>query len=136
MKRLRRVGVAFLAIALLAACQTESGPGEITVASTDSAYPTMDRVVHSAVACWFKSNDPAFSSYRLASELNSYSGRPRLLIVAKSSPESRPLAVIQAEGKPASVQAFGPLMSQSLGSRIAADVKRWTSGSAACGSAA
>lgn len=136
MKLLRHAGLAFLAIASLAACQTESGPGEITVASTQSAYPTMDRVLHSAIACWFKSNDPAFSSYRLASELNSYSGRPRLLIVAKSSPESRPLAVIQAEGTPASVQAFGPLMTAPLGSRIAGDVKRWTGGSTACGSAA
>jgi hypothetical protein len=133
MRNWRRAG-AVLSLAALAACQTASGPGPITVAGSESAFPTMDRVMRGAMSCW--SGDQAFASYRLAPELNSFSGRPRILIVAKSAPESRPLAVTQAEGTPASVQAFGPLMGEALGNRIAADVKRWVAGNGACTAAA
>ncbi len=61
----------------------------------------MERVALGANSCWFKSGDAAFKNYRLAPELNSFSGRPRILIVPRKSPEARPLAVIQAEGQPA-----------------------------------
>ncbi len=41
----------------------------------------MERVALGANGCWFKAKDPAFADYRLAPELNSFSGRPRILIV-------------------------------------------------------
>lgn len=123
--------------AALAGCQSaEPGPGELKFASDKAALPTMERIALAANRCWFKSGDAAFRPYRLAPELNSFSGRPRILIVARDSPESRPLAVIQAEGSPAAVHAFGPLMGEPAGNRIAADLKRWGAGSDACGTTA
>ncbi|MBB3440644.1 hypothetical protein [Rhizobium sp. BK379] len=120
---------AFAALAaLVAACQSSTpvtGPDR-------SALSTMERVALGANSCWFKSGDAAFAAYRLAPELNSFSGRPRILVVHKGSPESRPLLVVQAEGNPAKMQAFGPMMSEPAAGRIAADVTRWSGGNRAC----
>ena len=114
--------------AMVAACQTPAP----TTGPNRGALPTMERVALGANACWFKSGDPAFAAYKLAPELNSFSGRPRILLVHKGSPESRPLLVVQAEGSPSHVQAFGPMMSEPVAGRIAADVNRWSGGSKAC----
>ncbi|OWV83897.1 hypothetical protein ATY75_04840 [Rhizobium sp. N122] len=114
--------------AMAAACQSTPAPS----GPNRAALPTMERVALGANACWFKSGDPAFAAYKLAPELNSFSGRPRILLVHKGSPESRPLLVIQAEGSPARLQAFGPVMSEPVAGRIAADVNRWSAGNKAC----
>lgn len=126
----------FLALACIAAsitfitgCQS-SRPAAPPASS--AALPTMERVALGANGCWFKSGDPAFKAYRLAPELNSFSGRPRILIVPGKSPEARPLAVIQAEGHPARLQAFGPLFSEPVGARMSADVRRWAAGDEGC----
>ncbi len=68
----------FLAAATLAACQPKPQP---TSSVSRAALPTMERIALGAIACWFKSGDPAFKAYRLAPELNSFSGRPRILLV-------------------------------------------------------
>ena len=114
--------------AMVAACQSTPAP----TGPNRAALPTMERVALGANACWFKSGDPAFAAYKLAPELNSFPGRPRILLVHKGSPESRPLLVVQAEGSPSHVQAFGPMMSEPVAGRIAADVNRWSGGSKAC----
>ena len=113
---------------LVAACQSPAP----AAGQNRAALPTMERVALGANACWFKSGDPAFAAYKLAPELNSFSGRPRILLVHKASPESRPLLVVQAEGNPARLQAFGPMMSDPVAGRIAADVNRWSGGNRAC----
>jgi hypothetical protein len=92
----------------------------------------MERVAVGANSCWFKSGDAAFAAYKLAPELNSFSGRPRILVVHKGSPESRPLLVVQAEGNPSKLDAFGPMMDESVGPRIVKDVTRWASGGKNC----
>ncbi|WP_312413982.1 hypothetical protein [Shinella sp.] len=114
--------------AALAGCQTKTPAPK----PNGAALPTMERVALGANACWFKSGDPAFKAYRLAPELNSFSGRPRILVVHRNSPESRPLLVVQAEGNPAKLDAFGPLMSEPVGARIATDVRRWAAGGKGC----
>ncbi|KSV65985.1 hypothetical protein [Ensifer sp. ENS08] len=114
---------------LLASCQSPKPPAP---SPNTAALPTMERVALGANSCWFKSGDAEFKSYRLAPELNSFSGRPRILIVPRKSPEARPLAVVQAEGNPARLQAFGPLMSEPTGTRMAADIKRWAAGGQGC----
>lgn len=93
----------------------------------------MERIARAASRCWFKSGDKRFRAYRLAPELNSFSGRPRILLVPASRPEDRPLAVIEATGDPATIEAYGPLMSASVGNRMAADIRNWAGGSTACG---
>ncbi|UWM77724.1 hypothetical protein N1937_11110 [Rhizobium sp. WSM4643] len=118
----------FTAVAtMVAACQTPAPTGP-----NRAALPTMERVALGANACWFKSGDPAFAAYKLAPELNSFSGRPRILLVHKGSPESRPLLVVQAEGSPSRLQAFGPMMQEPVAGRITADVNRWSTGNKAC----
>ena len=114
--------------AMVAACQTPAP----TTGPNRGALPTMERVALGANACWFKSGDPAFAAYKLAPELNSFSGRPRILVVHKGSPESRPLLVVQAEGSPSRLQAFGPMMQEPVAGRITTDVNRWSAGNKAC----
>lgn len=116
------------AVAALAACQTKTPAPKVN----GGALPTMERVALAANSCWFKSGDPAFKAYRLAPELNSFSGRPRILVVHRNSPESRPLLVVQAEGNPAKLDAFGPMMGEAVGARIAGDVQRWAGGGKGC----
>ncbi len=118
---------------MLAGCQSSTpGPGSIRVQASDRALPVMERVALSASRCWFKSGGNEFRAYRLAPELSSYTGRPRILLVPAGRPEDRPLAVIEAQGDPATVQAYGPLLAAPLGNRIAADVRSWTAGSTNC----
>lgn len=128
--------VATLALAMVAVsgCQTEKprGPGSLSHSSENTALSTMERVAVAANSCWFKSKDPAFRGYAMAPELNSFSGRPRFLVVPATNPAARPLLVVQAEGNPARVEAFGPMMHQAGGSRIAADVRRWSDGAKDC----
>ena len=130
-RRSTRVAILALAAVLLSACQT-SGPGNLALSSTDAALPTMERIALAARNCWFKSGDRTFSAYRLAPELNSYSGRPRILIVPRNRPEDRPLAVVEGQGDPATISAYGPLLSDPSGNRMADDIRRWTGGSSAC----
>lgn len=121
---------ALAALSLLAGCS--STPDIAPTRPERAALPTMERVARGANACWFKSGDPAFKPYRMALELNSFSGRPRILIVKARSPETRPLLVVQAEGNPARLDAFGPLMGDANAARISADVKRWANGGTGC----
>lgn len=124
--------IALPALVLIAACTPRSAPGPIALDSSKAALPTMERIALSANSCWFKSRDKDFRGYSLAPELNSFTGRPRILVVPARNPASRPLLVVQAQGNPARVEAFGPMMQQSHGGRIANDVNRWASGQSGC----
>ncbi len=119
-----------LLLGALSACSTAPAP-PVQVAS-NAALPTMERVARGAHQCWFKSGDPAFQRYRMAMELNSYVGRPRILLVRAHSPETRPLLVVQAEGNPARMDAFGPMMVEPGSTRIRTDVSRWAAGGTGC----
>ncbi len=125
-----RLATAGLLAAALAGCQSDRAPAPSS--TNRAALPTMERVALAANACWFKSGDTAFAAYRLAPELNSFSGRPRILAVPKHSPESRPLLVVQAEGNPARIDAFGPLMDGASAARIRRDVMKWANGDKGC----
>lgn len=131
LRKVLPASLTLLAVAGLAAGCTTSKPRPAPAASR-AALPVMERVALGANACWFKSKDPAFAGYRLAPELNSFSGRPRILLVRAHSPESRPLLVVQAEGNPARLDAFGPMMGEAVAGRISADVNRWAQGGKGC----
>ena len=71
-------GIGLVAFAL-AGCQSSSpGPGSIQVQASDRALPVMERVALAASRCWFKSGDSSLRAYRLAPELTSFTGRPRI----------------------------------------------------------
>ena len=94
------------AAAMLAACAPKEKPA---AAVEVRALPVMERVALGASRCWFKSKDPAFSAYRLAPELNSFTGTP------------------------ARLDAFGPLMDDAMiKARVNKDVSRWARGGKDC----
>lgn len=127
-----------VAVALtLSSCQSSKPAAPASVASGKSAaLRNMEQVAQAAHRCWFASGDAAFKQYSFANELNNFSGRPRFLLVPKGNYGGRPLLVVQAEGAAGKVDSFGPLLSESVGSRISADLARWTGGSTACGTGA
>lgn len=123
--------------ALLAACQASvpKSPGAGS-GGKSAALRNMEQVATAAHRCWFASKDKAFASYSFANELNSFSGRPRFLLVPKGNFGGRPLLVVQASGPAGTVDVFGPLMAEALGARIGADVARWSAGGRGCGAEA
>ncbi|HHZ08203.1 MAG TPA: hypothetical protein GX405_05420 [Rhizobiales bacterium] len=130
------VVVALATVAALAACQSyDAGPGS-GAGGKSAALRTMEQVAIAAHKCWFAAKDPAFRDYSFANELNSFSGKPRFLLVPKRNFSGRPLLVVQAEGPAGRVSAFGPLMDGPLGARIAADIGRWSTGDGDCAGSA
>lgn len=126
-----------LALLALAACQSSnpqprtanppSRPGD------NSALSTMERVAVAAQECWFKGKDPAFKGMTLSPELTSFAGKPRILAVKGKSVAGLPALVVEAQGNPARLSAYGPMMQGPDAARIAADVKRWAARDASCG---
>jgi hypothetical protein len=125
-----------VALAFLSACQSAPSRPAPAGAGKSAALRNMEQVAIAAHRCWFAANDPAFRAYSFANELNSFSGRPRFLLVPKGNYGGRPLLVVQAEGASGRVTAFGPLMDGPQGGRISGDINRWAAGSSACSSAA
>lgn len=129
----RTAAMAAIAILpMLAGCQS-TPESTVPPPPSDASVRMMEHIMNSAVTCWFKSGDKAFASYDVAPELNAIAGPPRLLLVPSSAPEGRPVAVIQAQGTPAQVQTYGPLMATPVGKRISSDVSRWSAGGNGCG---
>jgi hypothetical protein len=130
MQTFRRISTVSLIVvgALLAACQSKAPRPP----SSQSALDVMEKVAVAANRCWFKSGDAAFKAYAFAPELTSFSDRPRILLTRKGSADIRPLLVVQAEGRPARLSAFGPMMNEPISGRVSTDVKRWAAGSPSC----
>jgi len=125
-----------VALAFLSACQSAPSRPAPGGAGKSAALRNMEQVAIAAHRCWFAANDPAFRAYSFANELNSFSGRPRFLLVPKGNFGGRPLLVVQAEGAAGRVTAFGPLLDGPQGGRISADIDRWAAGGQGCSSAA
>lgn len=126
-------GVAVLAVlALAAGCQSQPSEPSGQGGGKSAALRNMEQVAIAAHRCWFASGDPAFRGYSFANELNSFSGRPRFLLVPKGNFGGKPLLVVQAEGSAGAVTTFGPLLEQTEGTRITGDVRRWADGDSAC----
>jgi hypothetical protein len=130
--RFLRTALPLLALAL-AACQ--AAPSK-TGGGKSASLRAMEVVATAAHKCWFASKDPAFRPYKFANELNSFSGQPRFLLVPAKNYGGRPLLVVQAAGGSSKVDAFGPLLSEPLGTRVSSDLTRWTTGDISCSAAA
>ena len=120
---------------VLASCQSGSKSTSVPAGKSASLL-AMEQVAIAAHKCWIASKDPAFKSYQMANELNSFSGTPRFLLVPAKHYGGKPLLVVQAQGSSSHVDAFGPLMADPLGARIGSDIARWQAGNPACGAAA
>jgi hypothetical protein len=131
-----RCATACFALATIAACQAQTPAPSGGGGGKSAALLSMEQVATAAYRCWFDSADAAFRTYSFANELNSFSGRPRFLLVPKNNFGGRPLLVVQAEGAEGRVSAFGPLMDGENGARIAADINRWRAGDSGCAEAA
>lgn len=129
-----RIGASALILAagvLLAGCR---GDGGTAMEPTDqqSAVAALQSVNSSAATCWMRSKDPAFADLRLIPELDTQTGRPRLLLLQKRNQQGLPVMVVEAHGSPVTIETYGPLMQSPLGSRISSDIKRWSGGSQTC----
>jgi hypothetical protein len=126
--------IATLATALLAlsACQSTEGLPALKINDRSAAVSVLQKVNNAAQACWVKSKDADFRPYRVIPELDTRAGKPRILIVEAKAAQGLPKLVIEAEGKPARIAAYGPLAQSPLAGRIKADVDRWAAGSSAC----
>ncbi|KAA0970749.1 hypothetical protein FPY71_09730 [Aureimonas fodinaquatilis] len=133
----RALSIALLAgIALgLGACASKAPQQPVAAPGGETALKIMERVALSARDCWFRAKDPAFARYTLAPELDSHSGRPRILIVPASNPGGLPLLVVEGQGKPARISSFGPMLHGKDGKRIADDIARWQGGNRTCSDA-
>jgi hypothetical protein len=121
--------------ALVGACHSaprELGPG--VYRSADGPYQVAERISDAIGTCWFGGGRPEFAGYVFAPELNSYSDRPRILIVPKANPAERPVLVIEAAALDggSAVAVYGPLLAEAAGTSLAADVARWSAGATAC----
>jgi hypothetical protein len=121
---------------LLSACQSSKAPANPGGSGKSASLRIMEQVAIAAHKCWIASKDPAFKSYSMANELNSFSGTPRFLLVPKKNYGGKPLLVVQARGNSSEVEVFGPLMGEAVASRISADIGRWKSGDGSCAAAA
>lgn len=85
-------------------------------------------------ACWFGGVRPGFADYSYAPELNSFSGRPRVLVVQKSDPTGLPKLVVEASeaGRGSEIKLFGPLMASAEAPAISRDIGRWAGGTTGC----
>jgi hypothetical protein len=123
----------------IAACQQGEPSQNLSINTAQKPAIAVAAVAKVAQKCWFKSGDSNFKGMRMSNEVNSFSGRPRILIVKRSDPNGLPLLVVQAEtkgdassGKYTNLQTFGPLLQTSNGKRISGDVSRWAKGNKAC----
>ncbi len=120
----------FAGLAMLAGCQ--SGAPTLTEGGNSAAVALLQHVNESANTCWIRSRDKEFSAYNVVPELDTTAGRPRILLIDKKAAHGLPKLVIEADGKPVKANAYGPLLGEPVGKRVADDLKRWTSGSKAC----
>ena len=97
---------------------------------------TMVNVARQVQNCWFArgGGDPALKDYTMAPEVNSHTGKPRILIVPKNNPGGLPKLVAQAETSQGrtSFTTFGPLLATADGPRLDASLRAWARGSTTC----
>jgi len=118
-----------LPILALAACQTEKA-APVAKRDNAAAIAALQTINTNAQKCWSKSKD--FKNYRIIPELDTRVGKPRILVVSANAAQGLPQYVIEADGTPARLSAYGPLGSEPLGERMNGDVSRWEKGDKEC----
>lgn len=117
----------------LSGCTTEpaGGPLRIEVASANGAK-VLGAVNELAQKCWIRSGDREFRQLSVIPELDTRTGKPRLLIVERGKSSGLPKLVVEADENPVRITTYGPLASAPVSNRINRDVSAWASGRSAC----
>ena len=110
-----------VASAMLAGC-TASKPA---VTELPTGRRALDLALERTGTCLVR-RDPTFRRYRIADERDSYSGRPRFLLVERNDTGGLPQLVVEGAGRQLTV--YGPLADAALTGRI----RRWGSGDRSC----
>ena len=131
---MRAIAAAAAAGCLLAACQSPPEKDYVEFRAASDPTNVASALSERMAECWFEAGRAEFADFIYAPELNSYAGRPRVLVVARADPGGLPKLVVEASkaDRGTSVRLFGPLLATASGPRIAADLGRWTAGSPAC----
>ncbi len=112
-------------LAALCGCTTAveppAGGGEVAV---------LQRINDAAQRCWIKSGDPAFSAYRIIPELDTHSGKPRILMLRAGRTAGLPELVIEVDAR--QINTYGPAQRTGLAARINRDIVRWGTGGTDC----
>lgn len=127
---MRLVLPAIACLLALAACQKEERFAPLNIRDNSAAVAVLQKVNTSAQSCWGKDKD--FRAYRVIPELDTRTGKPRILVVEAKAAQGLPKYVIEADGKPAKIAAYGPLGDGPLGPRLRSDVGRWSGGNPSC----
>ena len=126
--------VAALIAAAIAVAMAATAPVVAVAQPSDAAYALVNRLSAAMKRCWFMGGDPMFGNYVAAPEPNA-SGGPRILVVARNTPDGRPVLVLEILGagpKPR-VNVYGPLAVGAAADRIGRDLRRWLDGGDGCG---
>lgn len=123
-----------LAAALaLSGCVGEKPGGSLMLeVEASRASTVLADVNEKAQKCWMKSGDRAFRDLALIPELDTRTGKPRLLIVKRGKASGLPQLVIEAHGDPVKISTYGPLAEAPVSARINEDVMAWTTGRTTC----
>jgi len=128
-----RIGGLALVLLAIASCQQAPRPADnVSRPGDNSALSTMERIAVASQKCWFDGRNSAFAGLALSPELTSFSGKPRILAVPRGNIGGLPKLVVEATGKPARLNAYGPLMSGGQAAQISSDIHRWASGDTSC----
>jgi len=123
-----------LTLLLFSACQSGGPAGEFELSVKQQPRKLMVTIARNMQKCWFKGISPVFRKFRMANEVNSYAGKPRLLLVPKNNPTGLPSLVVQAQQneKLTRLHVFGPLLATHAGKLISTDLNNWTTGKNTC----
>ncbi len=130
--RLAMVGLIWIGIAATG-CQNKKAELKPESRRDNSgAVAMLQTINHNAQTCWMKSKDKDFRNYRVIPELDTRTGKPRILIVKAKAAQGLPQYVIEGVGTPARISTYGPLGSDALGTRMNQDISRWQAGGKGC----
>jgi len=117
----------------MAAAVATSAPPAAVAPPSDAAHALVNRLSAAMKRCWFMGGDPMFGDFVAGPEPNA-SGGPRILVVPRSTPDGRPVLVVEILGAGAKpkVNVYGPLAVGAAGERIGRDLRRWIDGGDAC----
>ena len=122
-----------IAVSVLASCQSEPAGGPLKIEISAAGPVSALQVVNAnGQRCWMKSGDRAFRKYRLIPELDTRTGKPRILLLNAGQTGGLPVLVIESDDAPVTIITYGPLTSASLSARINRDIERWSVGDSRC----